>query len=41
MSSGDAAKAMQELNGRDFDGRPMKVTEAQDRDRGGNSHSQR
>lgn len=41
MSSGDAAKAMQGLNGKDFDGRPLKVNEAQDRDRGGNSHSQR
>jgi RNA recognition motif-containing protein len=41
MSSGDAAKAMQGLNGKDFDGRPMKVNEAQDRDRGGASHSRR
>ncbi len=41
MSSGDAAKAMQGLNGKDFDGRPLKVNEAQDRDRGGNSHSHR
>lgn len=41
MSSDDAAKAMQGLNGKDFDGRLMKVTEAQDRERGGNSHSHR
>jgi RNA recognition motif-containing protein len=41
MSSGDAAKAMRELDGKDFDGRPMKVNEARDRDRGGNSHSHR
>lgn len=41
MSSGDAAKAMQGLNGKDFDGRPMKVNEAQGRDRGGNTHSHR
>ena len=41
MSSDDAAKAMQGLNGRNFDGRPMKVNEAQERDRGGNSHSHR
>ena len=41
MSSDDAAKAMQGLNGKDFDGRPMKVNEAQGRDRGGNSHNRR
>jgi RNA recognition motif-containing protein len=41
MSSDDAAKAMHGLNGKDFDGRPMKVSEAQDRERGGNSHSRR
>ncbi len=35
MSSGDAAKAMQSLNGKDFGGRPLKVNEAQDRPRGG------
>jgi RNA recognition motif-containing protein len=35
MSSDDAAKAMQSLNGRDFGGRPLKVNEAQDRPRGG------
>ena len=41
MSSSDAAKAMQGLNGKDFDGRLMKVNEAQERERGGNSHSHR
>lgn len=35
MSSGDAAKAMQSLNGKDFGGRPLKVNEAQDKPRGG------
>lgn len=41
MPGDDAAKAMQGLNGNDFDGRPMKVSEAQGRDRGGNTHSHR
>ena len=31
MSSGDASRAMQALNGADFGGRPLKVNEAQDR----------
>jgi RNA recognition motif-containing protein len=35
MSSADAQKAMQTLNGRDFGGRPLKVNEAQDKPRGG------
>jgi RNA recognition motif-containing protein len=35
MSSADAARAMQTLNGKDFGGRPLKVNEAQDRPRGG------
>ena len=35
MSNSDAARAMQALNGADFDGRPLKVNEAQDRERGG------
>jgi hypothetical protein len=35
MSNADASRAMQALNGADFDGRPLKVNEAQDRDRGG------
>ena len=40
MSSGDASRAMQALNGADFDGRSLKVNEAQDRERsdGGNRH---
>jgi cold-inducible RNA-binding protein len=41
MSSGDAAKAMQGLNGKDVGGRPLKVNEAQDRPRGGNNFSRR
>jgi len=41
MSSDDAVKAMHGLNGKDFDGRPMKVNESQERERGGNSHSRR
>ncbi len=35
MSSADAARAMQALNGMDFDGRPLKVNEAQERERSG------
>ena len=35
MSNADASRAMQALNGADFEGRPLKVNEAQDRDRGG------
>ena len=35
MSSGDASKAMQALNGQDFGGRPLKVNEAQERERSG------
>ncbi len=33
MSNADAAKAMQALNGRDFEGRALKVNEAQARER--------
>lgn len=33
MSNADAARAMQALNGKDFDGRALKVNEAQARDR--------
>jgi RNA recognition motif-containing protein len=36
MSSSDASKAMQALNGRDFDGRALKVNEAQSKERSGN-----
>ena len=35
MSNADASRAMQALNGKDFEGRALKVNEAQDRDRSG------
>jgi RNA recognition motif-containing protein len=35
MPSADAAKAMQALNGTNFEGRPLKVNEAQAKDRSG------
>ncbi len=35
MSSADAERAIQALNGTDFGGRPLKVNEAQERPRGG------
>jgi len=35
MPNSDASRAMQALNGADFDGRPLKVNEAQDRERSG------
>jgi RNA recognition motif-containing protein len=35
MSSADASRAMQALNGQDFDGRPLKINEAQDKPRTG------
>ena len=35
MSSSDASKAMQALNGKDFEGRALKVNEAQAKDRSG------
>ncbi len=35
MSNADASRAMQALNGQDFDGRALKINEAQDRDRAG------
>jgi RNA recognition motif-containing protein len=35
MSNADAARAMQALNGTDYEGRPLKVNEAQDRNRSG------
>jgi RNA recognition motif-containing protein len=35
MSNADASRAMQALNGADFDGRALKVNEAQDRERSG------
>jgi cold-inducible RNA-binding protein len=33
MSSADASRAMQALNGTDFDGRTLRINEAQDRQR--------
>ena len=35
MSTADASRAMQALNGKDFEGRALKVNEAQDKPRGG------
>ena len=35
MSNADAARAMQALDGKDFEGRALKVNEAQERDRSG------
>jgi len=37
MSNADASRAMQALNGKDFNGRPLRVNEAQDRARSGGS----
>ena len=37
MSTADASRAMQALNGKDFQGRALKVNEAQERERSGNS----
>jgi RNA recognition motif-containing protein len=39
MSSADASRAMQALNGKDFDGRSLKINEAQDKPRSGGGHS--
>ena len=35
MSNADASRAMQALNGQDFEGRELKINEAQDRAGGG------
>lgn len=35
MSNADAVRAMQALNGTDYDGRALKVNEAQDREKSG------
>jgi RNA recognition motif-containing protein len=35
MSNADASRAIQALNGRDFEGRALRVSEAQERDRSG------
>jgi RNA recognition motif-containing protein len=39
MSNADASRAMQALNGKDFDGRALKINEAQDKPRSGSGHS--
>jgi len=39
MSSADASRAMQALNGKDFDGRSLKINEAQDKPRAGAGNS--
>ncbi len=39
MSAADASRAMQALNGQDFDGRALRINEAQDRPRSGGSSS--
>jgi RNA recognition motif-containing protein len=41
MSSGDASKAMQALDGKDFGGRALKVNEAQARERSGGGGQRR
>ena len=35
MSNSDASRAMQSLNGKEMDGRTLKINEAQDKPRGG------
>ena len=37
MSNADASRAMQELNGKDFEGRALRVSEAQEREQSGGS----
>jgi RNA recognition motif-containing protein len=39
MSNADASRAMQALNGKDFDGRSLKINEAQDKARSGGGGS--
>ena len=41
MSREDATKAVQGLDGRDFDGRPMTVNESHERESAVNGHSRR
>ena len=41
MPRTEAARAIQNLNGHDMDGRPLKVNEAQDKPRGGAGNGQR
>ena len=38
MPSSDASKAMQALNGKDFEGRALKVNEAQSKERSGGGY---
>ena len=37
MSNADASRAMQALDGKDYEGRPLKINEAQDKSRGSGS----
>lgn len=39
MSNADAARAMQALNGTDFEGRALRINEAQDKARSGGGNS--
>ena len=39
MSNSDASRAQQALNGKDFDGRALKINEAQDKPRSGGGFS--
>ena len=41
MSNADASRAMQALNGTDFDGRTLRVSEAQERERSGGARPRR
>jgi RNA recognition motif-containing protein len=41
MSNADASRAMQALNGTNFEGRPLRVSEAQDRQRAGDGPRRR
>ena len=39
MSSSDATRAQEALNGKDFDGRSLKINEAQDKPRGNGGYA--
>lgn len=41
MSNADASRAMQALNGTDFEGRTLKISEAQERERSGGGRPRR
>jgi RNA recognition motif-containing protein len=41
MSNADASRAMQALNGTDFEGRSLKISEAQERERSGGGRPRR